>query len=375
LLFGPVSKQKPIMMDIVVARNFTKALLGGLLVGLSLLGQGCGPAEEQVPDVPLTLEVLRADSLMREASQMLVGAEQPDYRAAFQAHLAPERAFFAELIGLDQVARQQGLTPAQADSLLVSELGRVLADRNMLHLLDTIRLTFPYDYDFAARLTPPLKRLLYHFPDLTLPQFCTHVSGYVPAQEMRQVDQTLPTPNYFSLGLHYFMGPDFQYYAPTLPGFIKQRFDPAYLEVMTLWEIAEGIVAPTPPGQETMLLDEIVRVGIKQHFLRRMLPRTPDSMRLRYTSAQMEWANFYEERIYKELMDQLFQSDFQAKREYLSDKPYTTSLSPESAPRLGEYLGWKIVESYVARHEEVSLAALCAMTDYQEIFREAKYRP
>ncbi len=360
---------------VVVARNFTKGVMGLMLLSLLSLWQGCGKAEEQLPELPLTLEVWRADSSMREASQMLVGAEQPDYRAAFEAHLASEREFFAELMGLDLVAHQQGLTSAQADSLLVSELGRVLADPNMLHLLDTVRLTFPYDYDFAARLSPPLKRLLYHFPDLTLPQFCTHVSGYVPAQEMRQVDQILPTPHYFSLGLHYFMGPDFRYYSPTLPGFVKQRFDPAYLEVMFMWEIAEGIVAPTPPGRETTLLDEIVRVGIKQHFMRRMLPRTPDSMRLRYTSPQMEWANFYEERIYKELMDELFQSDFQAKREYLSDKPYTTSLSPESAPRLGEYLGWKVVESYMARHEERSLAQLCEMTDYQRIFREAKYRP
>jgi hypothetical protein len=346
-----------------------------ILSGLAALWLGCGSEEDRVPDVPLDLTVVRADSLMREASLALVRAKQPDFQAAFEAHLASERTFFGELIGLDQIAQQQRLSPEQADSLLVMELGRVLADSNMLHLLDTVRMMFPYHYDFAARLTPALKRLVYHFPELELPQFRTHVSGYVPAQEMRQVDQILPTPHYFSLGLHYFMGPTFPYYSPTLPGFIKQRFDPAYLEVMTMWEIAEGIVAPPPPGQETMLVDDIIRVGIKQYFMRRMLPQHSDSICLRYSSAQMEWAQFYEERIYKELMDDLFQSDFQAKREYLSDKPYTTSLSSESAPRLGEYLGWKIVAAYMDRQEEVTLAELCRSTDYQQIFRAAKYRP
>lgn len=363
------------MMSLFPSRRIScLGWLTTLLLMVSLLGCGEGPQAE-VPDVPLDLQVLRSDSLMREAALMLDGMEQPDYQAAFAAHLAPERAFFAELIGLDQLARQLRLSPAQADSLLVTELGRVLADSAMLALLDTVRSAFPYDYDFAGRLSPPLKRLLYHFPTLELPQFRTHVSGYIPAQEMRQVDQILPTPRYFSLGLHYFMGPEFAYYSPTLPVYIKRRFDPAYLEVMTMWEIAEGIVSPIPPNRETMLVDEIVRVGIKQYVLHQMLPRHADSLLLRYDAAQMEWADYYEERIYKELMDKLFSSDFEAKRDYLSDKPYTTTLSPESAPRLGEYLGWRVVSAYMARHEEVSLAELCEATDYRQIFREAKYRP
>jgi hypothetical protein len=345
-----------------------------------MLAASCSdvPPDDQVPDVPLTLQVVRTDSLMREAALMLQGTAEPGYAAyaaAFDTHLATAHDFWAELIGLEQLARQQKLSPAQADSLLVTELGRVLADSAMLLLLDTVRATFPYQYDFAGRLTPPLKRLMYHFPELELPQFRTHVSGYLPAQEMRQVDQILPTPHYFSLGLHYFMGPNFRYYAPTLPAYIQRRFDPEYLEVMAMWEIAEGMVTPLPPNQESMLVDEIMRTGVKQYFLHRMLPRSPDSLLLRYTAAQMSWANYYEERIYKALMDELFGSDFQAKREYLTDKPYTTSLSAESAPRLGEYLGWKIVTAYMARHPEVSLAELCETSDYQQVFRAAKYRP
>lgn len=343
----------------------------GLCGVLLILGSCSDPTD----DVLLDITILRQDSLMREAALMLHASETPDYRGAFEQHLASQRMFFAEMMGLDRIAMQSGWTQVQADSFLVIELGRVLADSAMLALLDTVRAVFPYDEPLAQRLTPSFKRLIYHFPDLELPQLCTHVSGYIPAQEMRQVDQILPTPRYFSFGLHYFMGPDFPYYSPTLPAYVKARFDPAYLELMAMLEIAEGIVAPVPPGRETFFVDEVVRAGIKQYFLQQMLPNTPDSVLLQYSAKQMAWANLYEERIYKELMDHLFTSDFEVKRDYLSDKPYTTTLSRESAPRLGEYLGWNIVSAYMDRNEETSLAALCEMTDYQKIFREAKYRP
>ena len=245
----------------------------------------------------------------------------------------------------------------------------------MLALLDTVRQEFPYDYPIGERLTKPMKRLKRAFPEITLPAFRTHVSGYVPAQEMRQVDQIVPVPGYFSFGLHYLMGPDFPYYSPTLPGYIKRRFDPMYLEVMAFREIAEGMVAPLPRTHETTLLDDMIREGIKQYFVEQMLPHTPDSMRLLYTAEQMYWANYYEGRIYKTAIDRLFESNFELKQDYLSDKPYTTDLSMESAPRLGEYLGWRVVHSFVERNPDLSLADLCDRQDYETIFHQSKYRP
>lgn len=370
--FSAISHRTWGFTDGCILRRGSYPLLLLCLLALSSCGED---PDAGLDEIELNLRVVRVDSLMREAAQELQGQDSSAYRAAFEAHLAPERAFLAQFIGLERTAQRFRLAPAQADSLLIWEFGRVLSDSAMLALLDTVHEVFPYDYPLAERLTQPLKRLKRDFPEIVLPEFRTHVSGYLPAQEMRQVDQIVPLPGYFSLGLHYFMGPAFPYYAPTLPGYIRRRFDPSFLEVMAFREISEGMVAPLPRNRETTLLDDLVREGIKQYFVEKMLPHTPDSMRLLYTAPQMEWAHFYEARIYKSVIDDLFSTNHELKRDYLADKPYTTDLALESAPRLGEYLGWRIVRAYLERNPEVGLAELCERQDYERIFRESKYRP
>ena len=248
-------------------------------------------------------------------------------------------------------------------------------------LLDTVRQVFPYDYPFAERITPPLKRLKKHIPDVQIPSFKTHLNGYIPQADMRMVDQIAFFPGrgeeagFFSFGLHYFLGPNLAFYPPQIPQFQRERFSEKYLEVLMAESIATGLLPELTPSQQPTLMDQMVRAGIKQYIMQELLPNTPDSLRLKYTESQMYFADFYEARIYKELMKDFFSTDFIAHRDYLTDKPYTTSLSQESAPRLGEYLGWKIVVNYMERNDEVTLAELIEMDDYEKIFRESRYKP
>ncbi|RMG75154.1 MAG: hypothetical protein D6722_01440 [Bacteroidetes bacterium] len=347
----------------------TLPVVAGLLL---FLIQACGPAPE--PDLPpVEIDFRRTDSLMWACAQALQAAEPMAPEEAYARYLQPDRDFWYEWLGVDQIMPEA--TPPQADSFMTRQLSQLLSDPAMLTLLDTVRLAFPYDYPLAERIEPPLRRLVAAFDSLELPAFRTHVNGYVPSGDPRTVDQLLPSPHYFSFGLHYFLGPEFAFYPPTLPAYIRRRFDPRYLELMMVREIAEGMVPPVDLSRQPTLLDHMVQAGIKQYFVRQLLPETPDSVRLFYTEDQMYWADYYEERIYKELIPHLYEIDFKLMRDYLSDKPFTSNLSNESAPRLGEYCGTRIVEAYMARHPEEGLADLVERTDYDAIFRESRYKP
>lgn len=324
-----------------------------------------------MPDVELGVSFRRYDSLMWAASKELLAQPQPDTLAIYQRHLAPGKAFF-----------YAWLSEAPADSILPEEerrlasaLGAFLSDTALLRLLDTVRLRFPYAYPFQKRLEPPLKRLKHAFPELDIPDLGTHVNGYRSEGDLRTADYLLFRPGYASFGLHYFLGKDWPYYPAGVAAYQRRRFDPAYLEVLLISDIADGLLAPPDPRKQPRLLDGMVAAGIRQAFLHEMLPQTPDSLLFFYSAPQMEWAEYYEARIYKELIDKFFDTDFMKIRDYLSDKPYTTQLALESAPRIGEFCGWKIVEAYRRRHPEVSIAELCERTDYEAIFREAKYKP
>ena len=55
---------------------------------------------------------------------------------------------------------------------------------------------------------------------------------------------------------------------------------------------------------------------------------------------------------------------------YTQPAPFTNGYSQEFSPgRLGVYMGWKIVSSFMKAHKDSSLQDLMSTTDAQEIMR------
>ncbi|MFK7922576.1 MAG: hypothetical protein AB8H47_11505 [Bacteroidia bacterium] len=337
---------------------------------------------EDIKDVVLDVEVERVDSIMWECSRALQENDTLEAFTAYVEYLQPKRQFFYDLMGIEQYlplllkSKDDSLTTADLDSLLASQLIPILANPQMYGLLDTIREVYPYNGSLEALITPALKRMTLHLNDLEFPDFTTHVSGYVPEGDWRTADQMVPMPRgEFSIGLHYFLGDSFRFYPPNIARYQLRRCRKEYISVQMVHEIAEGMVPPIEAKRQPRLIDKMVRAGVKHYFIETILPYTPDSLRFQYSLEQMQWADYYEGRIYKELIPLLYEGDSRIHRDYLTDKPYTTQLSIESAPRIGEYCGWKIVHAYMERHPKMSLEDLLAIKDYEKIFKEARYKP
>lgn len=357
------------------SRRTIQVSLGLLIAATCWLG-GCGDGSSVDYDaVAVSWNFVRTDSMMYRCAEALQGPDSVDAETAFKQHLGSEAAFWGEWLGLDQFPVYRQLPPEARDSVLADQLARLLSDPKSMEILDSVRKVFPWGFDFRSALEPSLKRLNYHFPDLIFPGFRTHINGYAPIDAGPSLDQTVPTPGYFSLGLHYFLGEKSQLYPSFIPSYIRPRLSPERLAQATMTDIAEGIIPPLDRRQEQVLVHAMIREGIKHRFLRTMLPNASEAELLNYTPEQMEWAEVYESRIYKLLIDKLYASDSQYFQNYLGEKPYTTDLSQESAPRIGAFVGIKMVDAYMDRHPEVSLDSLCRVTQYEDIFREAKYRP
>lgn len=354
-----------------------------LLLSLSLIVIGCKEVPDaDIKDVQLDLRVDRIDSLMWACAKELQQNDTLEAFDAYQQFLLARREFFYDLMGIEQYLplilenEKDSLTTPELDSLLASQLIPVLANEQMYQLLDTIRQVYPYNGSVEQLILPPLKRMTLHLQDLTFPDFKTHVSGYIPDGDWRSADQMVPLPaGQFSIGLHFFLGDSFRFYPPGIAKYQLKRCRKEYLPVQLVHEIAEGMIPPVDPRRQPRLIDKMVRAGVKQYFVQTLLPYTPDSLRLQYSAAQMNWADYYEARIYKELIPKLYEGDFRVHRDYMTDKPYTTQLSTESAPRIGEYCGWKIVNAYMERHPEMKLEDLLAIKDYEKIFKESRYKP
>lgn len=330
-----------------------------------------------IKNIELSLDFERVDSLMYECSRSLSTQSEIDILEAYKTHLEPEKTFFYEYLGLNRYRSSPGLegNDSQLDTLLANELEPFLHDPNVFQLLDTIQSTFPSGFPFKEEILPPLKRIKKYFPDSQFPAFRTHVNNYASGGDYSTVDQFVSIPGYISFGLHYFLGAEWPYYPANIPKYMRKRFSPEYAPVLLVRNVAEEFVIPLSIKRQPHLLERMIHSGIKQYFIHQMLPNTADSLLFLYSKEQMEWAELFEQEIYEELSAKFYNTDVLVQRDYLSEKPYTTSLSLESAPRLGEYAGYKIVAAYMRRNPKITLAELCEMDDFQTIFRESRYKP
>jgi hypothetical protein len=103
----------------------------------------------------------------------------------------------------------------------------------------------------------------------------------------------------------------------------------------------------------------------------------PDSVKLEVTAAQVEWLNANEYEMWAFFLSEnlLYQSNYQDIRKYVEASPGSPGMPEEAPGRTGNFIGWKVVESYMALHPATTLPELMAMQDAQQILDAARYRP
>ena len=96
-----------------------------------------------------------------------------------------------------------------------------------------------------------------------------------------------------------------------------------------------------------------------------------------YTPEQLAWAKRYEADVWTWFLQEnlLYHTDYLRIQKYFTEAPFTPELGEnnESAPKLGIYIGWKIVRKYMDKHPEITLKELLADTDAQSILEKSKY--
>ena len=133
-------------------------------------------------------------------------------------------------------------------------------------------------------------------------------------------------------------------------------------------------VVPAARGAE--FLPHLLREAKKYYISDILLPFVSDTVVWEYTPAQLDWVRQNEWNIYSFLIaNELFYSKDRAKYiRLITPSPSTPDMPPEAPGRAVIYIGYKIVERYMERHPEVTLAQLAGL-DAHTLFQEAKYKP
>jgi len=209
------------------------------------------------------------------------------------------------------------------------------------------------------------------YPDESVPDIITLLPG---------LDFAVPSvylyDSFLCVNIDMYLGAGNPFYNDSgLPLYISERCDPAYLPV----DIFKKAMVYKHLGevQNTTLLETMITEGKKLFFTEMMLPSLHERYIIGYSEEQYNWAKTYMGNAWSYMIEknELFGKGDALKRIYIEEAPFTKSFGIDSPGRFGVFLGWKLVQSYMANHPEITLHDLMQEADYQKILSKSKFKP
>ncbi|MFM7023280.1 MAG: hypothetical protein ACKOXB_09895 [Flavobacteriales bacterium] len=213
----------------------------------------------------------------------------------------------------------------------------------------------------------------YYYPQSPSPKVYAYISGLDLDNAMCWVDSASSAV----MALDMYLGPEFPMYyqmGVEMPKYQTYKFQEKFIPVDVFTQLALEKYHLEKQGKT--LIEKIIVQGKVQYFVNAVLPFISDSTRLKYNPGQMQWCHDNEERLWQFFVKEnlLYSTDYMAYKKYLEDGPFTSSLEKDSPGRIGDYMGWRIVKSYMENHE-VTLDALMRDKDLLNIFQTSKFKP
>lgn len=261
-----------------------------------------------------------------------------------------------------------------ADTFYYSNLRSVLKNEDYIALKTAVEKTFPDMSKQEHELTQAFKYIRYYYPKQKLPRLISFISGFAI--------QTPVGNDYIGIGLDMFLGSNGAIFYPALrqsiPQYISRRFNPENISPRVVEALIRENMFPEE-DKDRSLLAKMIYNGKILYFMDRVMPETQDSLKIGYTSDQIQWCKDYEPGIWAYLLQNelLYETDYMKIQKYLAEAPFTPGIgdNSESAPKLGVWTGWQIVKKYMKKNPEVSIQQLMQNKDAQKILTDSKYKP
>jgi hypothetical protein len=241
-----------------------------------------------------------------------------------------------------------------------TEVPKFKADSTVRSLFTDVEQEYSSVEDVEKTLTKAFKYYKYYFPEREVPKVSFHVSGFNQCVVALQ--------NRISASADYYLGKDYPMYSS-----VAYQYEVPYLtrEHMPV-DVMLGWLSSEFPTNDYRLLESMINHGKLMYMLEAFLLDYKMSEILSYSEEQFAWCEEHEKRIWHSIVEnkELYSTDWRTIMKYTQPAPFTSGYSQEHSPgRLGVYMGWKIVSSFMKAHKELSLSDLMSTTDAQEIIR------
>jgi hypothetical protein len=210
-------------------------------------------------------------------------------------------------------------------------------------------------------------RLHYLYPEWEIPTVYLFVSGFNSS--------VMYYENIMGVGVDMYLGSDYPYYNQVVYNYQKQTMR----KECVAGDLLNMYIAYQIPynSKYNRLLEHMIFRGKQMFLLSQLLPDEPAWEIIGYSKEQWDWCKKYEQAIWNRIMEKrdLFKTESMVRVSYMNDGPFTAEISQESPGRLGIWVGWQIVDSYMRNNENVSIQELINEGDAQKILEQSFYKP
>jgi len=298
-----------------------------------------GKVEEAVAKIPIEFKVERFDRIFWTSKPEDLQKVKEQYPYFFPSHIS--------------------------DSTLINKL----KDSLLKELYGEVQMQYPNLGKIETDLKKLFAHVQYYFPKNKTPRVITLIN------EVDTEGRVFYTDTLALISLDCYLGKDHRFYVD-FPEFKKPEMEQNQILPNLVTSFCYGKIAP--PADRT-LLSAMIYYGKELYVKDKLIPEYSDAVKIGYTETQLQFCQANEYYMWSNLVENKLLYDSNPKNElrFIKPAPFTKfylEIDNQTPGRVGQWLGWQIVRSYMENNEDVTLDQLLGM-DSKSIFENSKYKP
>lgn len=211
-------------------------------------------------------------------------------------------------------------------------------------------------------------RMKYYFPKTQTPKVITLIN------EVDKDAKAIYADSLALISLDCYLGENHRFYKD-FPDYQKVRFNQNQILPDLVSSFA---LSKIPYPSDRTMLAQMIYSGKELYIKDVLLPEDSNAAKIGYTEIQQKWCEENEAQMWSYFIenDLLYDTNQKNHFRFINDAPFSKfylEIDNESPGRVGQWLGWQIVKSFM-ENNDVSLQDMLAM-NAKTIFENSKYKP
>lgn len=261
------------------------------------------------------------------------------------------------------------LNSEMPEPVLKQQFYRMATDPKRQGLNDEVNKFFPDFVEPKKELDQLFKNITVFFPDFEAPDVNTLISGFGGFTAEDGGDILL-------IGLEYFMDSTAKYqpHSSEMPKYLKKHYTKETISIKSAMALSGRYLQFD--RKDKSLINEMIKFGKILYFVKSVLPCKTEAQVLEFSQKEWDQSIANDHRIYSYFIKNglYYDTKTEPKRLFVHPRPKCVEISNECPGRIGQWLGYLIVKSYMKKHE-ITLAELMAEEDHVKIFTKSGYKP